>query len=62
MPEKDADNYRFDILDITKVWPHSDYPLKRVGKEDLKEKQIKKRKRCSGLNDPAGSRKSHELC
>lgn len=35
MPEKDADNYRFDVLDITKVWPHSDYPLVKVGKMTL---------------------------
>lgn len=35
MPEKDAENYRFDILDITKVWPHSDYPLVKVGKMTL---------------------------
>ena len=35
MPEKDAENYRFDVLDITKVWPHSDYPLQRVGKMTL---------------------------
>ena len=35
MPEKDAENYRFDVLDITKVWPHSDYPLKKVGKMTL---------------------------
>ena len=27
MPEKDAANYRFDVFDITKVWPHTDYPL-----------------------------------
>jgi len=32
MPEKDADTYRFDVLDITKIWPHSDYPLQKVGK------------------------------
>jgi len=32
MPEKDADTYKYDILDITKVWPHSDYPLIPVGK------------------------------
>lgn len=32
MPIKDADNYRFDVYDLTKVWPHSDYPLKRIGK------------------------------
>jgi catalase len=35
MPEKDADNYRFDVFDITKVWPHSDYPLVKVGKLTL---------------------------
>ena len=35
MPEKDAANYRFDVLDITKVWPHSDYPLQKVGKMTL---------------------------
>lgn len=35
MPEKDAENYRFDILDVTKVWPKSDYPLRRVGKYTL---------------------------
>lgn len=27
MPEKDAANYHFDVFDVTKVWPHSDYPL-----------------------------------
>jgi catalase len=32
MPEKDGENYRFDIFDITKVWPHGDYPLIPVGK------------------------------
>jgi catalase len=35
MPEADAENYRFDILDITKVWPQSDYPLQKVGKMTL---------------------------
>jgi catalase len=35
MPEKDAANYKFNILDITKVWPHADYPLIRVGKLTL---------------------------
>ena len=35
MPEKDAENYRFDVLDITKVWPHSDYPLIKVGRLTL---------------------------
>jgi len=32
MPEKDAQNYEWNILDVTKVWPHKDYPLQPVGK------------------------------
>lgn len=32
MPEKDAASYKFDPFDLTKVWPHSDYPLIPVGK------------------------------
>lgn len=32
MPEKDADTYRFDVTDITKIWPHGDYPLIPIGK------------------------------
>ena len=32
MPEADADKYEWDVLDITKVWPHADYPLIEVGK------------------------------
>lgn len=35
MPEKDAATYKFDVFDITKVWPHSDYPLIPVGKITL---------------------------
>lgn len=35
MPIADADNYRFDVYDITKVWPHADYPLIKVGKLTL---------------------------
>jgi len=35
MPEKDAAKYRFDVFDVTKVWPHSDYPLIPVGKVTL---------------------------
>jgi catalase len=31
MPIADAANYRFDVYDVTKVWPHSDYPLIDVG-------------------------------
>jgi catalase len=32
MPAKDAEAYRFDVFDVTKVWPHGDYPLIEVGK------------------------------
>jgi catalase len=32
MPIADAASYRFDVYDITKVWPHSDYPLQKIGK------------------------------
>jgi catalase len=27
-----AEQFRYNILDLTKVWPHSDYPLRPVGK------------------------------
>ena len=32
MPAKDAESYRFDVFDVTKVWPHGDYPPIDVGK------------------------------
>lgn len=31
MPEKDAVSYRWNPFDLTKVWPHADYPLIEVG-------------------------------
>jgi len=31
MPYEDAKTYRFNPFDLTKTWPHSDYPLIRVG-------------------------------
>ncbi|CAG4902580.1 catalase [Paraburkholderia saeva] len=31
MPEADATTYRYNPFDITKVWPHNDYPLIDVG-------------------------------
>ena len=31
MPEKDADKYHINPFDLTKVWPHKDYPLVEVG-------------------------------
>ncbi|MGG7451625.1 catalase [Plantibacter auratus] len=35
MPYADAAGYRFNPFDLTKVWPHSDYPLIEVGKMTL---------------------------
>jgi len=32
MEPKDAENYRWNPFDITKVWPHADYPLIPVGR------------------------------
>ena len=32
MPPAEAENYRFNIFDVTKVWPHGDYPLKPLGR------------------------------
>jgi len=35
MPAQDAKAYRWNILDITKVWPHKDYPLVDIGRMTL---------------------------
>lgn len=35
MPFKEAETYRFNPFDLTKVWPHDDYPLIKVGKLTL---------------------------
>jgi catalase len=35
MPFEDAKTYRFNPFDLTKVWPHGDYPLIEVGKLTL---------------------------
>ncbi|MFF0189705.1 catalase [Streptomyces sp. NPDC005244] len=32
MPAAEAQDYRFNPFDLTKVWPHKDYPLQRVGR------------------------------
>ncbi|MDX3851643.1 catalase [Streptomyces sp. AK02-01A] len=37
MPFEDAADYRFNPFDLTKVWPHSDYPLIDVGRMTLNE-------------------------
>jgi catalase len=35
MPFEEAKTYRFNPFDLTKVWPHADYPLQEVGKLTL---------------------------
>ena len=35
MPAADAKTYRWNINDITKVWPHADYPLIEIGRMTL---------------------------
>ena len=32
MTEAEAATYRFDPFDVTKVWPHSDFPVRSIGK------------------------------
>ena len=32
MTPQEAETYRWNIFDMTKVWPHADYPLQPVGK------------------------------
>ncbi|MBA3045630.1 MAG: catalase [Candidatus Thermoplasmatota archaeon] len=35
MPEAEAETYRWNPFDLTKVWPHGDYPLYEVGVMEL---------------------------
>jgi len=35
MPEAEAEGYRWNPFDLTKVWPHADYPLIEVGVMEL---------------------------
>ncbi|TWT90911.1 Catalase [Pseudobythopirellula maris] len=35
MPFAEAEGYRFNPFDLTKVWPHADYPLQELGKLTL---------------------------
>ncbi|KAF9493647.1 heat-induced catalase [Pleurotus eryngii] len=37
MTPEQAENFRYNILDLTKVWPHKDYPLRPIGRFVLDE-------------------------
>jgi catalase len=40
MPFEDAKTYRFNPFDLTKVWPHGDYPLQEVGRLTLNRNPV----------------------
>lgn len=40
MPFTDADKYRYNPFDLTKVWPHGDYPLIKVGHLQLNRNPV----------------------
>ena len=40
MPYEDAKTYRINPFDLTKTWPHSDYPLIEVGKLVLNQNPV----------------------
>ena len=35
MKEADAASYRYNVFDLTRVWPHKDYPLIPLGRMTL---------------------------
>ena len=35
MSPREAENYSWNIFDMTKVWPHSDFPLRQIGRLTL---------------------------
>lgn len=37
MTQEQAEHFRYNILDLTKVWPHKEYPLRPFGKIVLNE-------------------------
>ena len=37
MTPEQAEKFRYNILDLTKIWPHAEYPLRPIGKLVLNE-------------------------
>ncbi|KAF8646074.1 hypothetical protein AX16_007406 [Volvariella volvacea WC 439] len=37
MTPEQAENWRYNVLDLTKVWPHAEFPLRPIGKLVLNE-------------------------
>jgi catalase len=47
MTPDQAEKYRWNIFDMTKVWPHADFPLQPLGKLTL-NRNVSIRKSCRG--------------
>lgn len=37
MTPEQAESFRYNVLDLTKVWPHKEFPLRPIGKFVLNE-------------------------
>lgn len=37
MTPEQAEKFRYNVFDLTKIWPHSEFPLRPVGKFVLNE-------------------------
>ena len=37
MTSEQAEKFRYNVLDLTKIWPHAEYPLRPIGKLVLNE-------------------------
>lgn len=31
MDPEEAQNFKYNIFDMTKIWPHKEYPLRQIG-------------------------------
>ena len=37
MSPEQAEKFRYNVFDLTKVWPHAEYPFREIGKLVLNE-------------------------
>jgi len=37
MTPEQAEKFRYNVLDLTKVWPHKEFPLRQIGTLTLNE-------------------------
>ena len=58
MPFEEAKTYRFNPFDLTKVWPHGDYPLIDVGKLTLEPQRHRLPHRDGAGGVPAQQRRA----